>query len=107
MKAEIDNLMGYGSMFNDSMELACHMHQAVIEEAALLVADAESAGISQRDIVRVLEGYGYSSTEIADTLRIKRTVLEFDEEGFPLPIEEPEFDLSPERAAWDVLATVC
>lgn len=107
--------MGYGSMFNESLQDALYRHQQTIEEIAGLLAEWKACGITQSRGKAVLVGLGYTETEVSDGLRLRRELdaagvdeLDqlLDEDGFPHPIEEPEFGLAPEAPAYGVVNSV-
>ena len=106
---QIEKRMGHGSMFNESLQDALYRHQQTIEEVAGLLAEWKECGITQSRGKAVLVGLGYTETEVADGLRLRREldaagVAELDQ--LDQPLDEPEYGLAPEAPAYGVVNSV-
>lgn len=65
----IDLKMGFSTMFNGSLEMACHLHQSVIEEIGEMILEW---AVPVKESVPVLIGLGYTNVQISDAIRLLR-----------------------------------
>ena len=95
----IESQMGFGSMFNASLEASCNNHEVIIQEVAQSILDwAVPIGQAKP----VLIGLGYTAAQVSDGIRYLRetdpTKVEADAEFSEIDLEARVCDLA---AAWN------
>jgi len=89
----IELRMGFSTMFNGALEMACHLHQAIIEDVAETLIEW---AVPVRESVPVLIGLGYTNVQISDAIRLLReqkAAIDLEAEYNSAEVEVLEEDL--------------